>query len=208
MPKKSPKQPLPLGHVNPHFIHEWLGRPHSPSQMTARSVHALPHNYATKSPLVTMGRPKFTPKTALPLRRWLPHWYTHPSTDPTHHPKWHLDPISRFATVHFPDRQTDRLTDRQTNRWARWQVCNMSTYALIKSDTLIILLISITYHTTEYHLWQRVHLSKPVVFNSFSTINPLIMFCVDGDHFWARALETKQKTDRWMDHSMLNATPP
>jgi len=34
--------------------------------------------------------------------------YTHPSTDPTHHPKQHPDPISCFATLHFPDRHTDR----------------------------------------------------------------------------------------------------
>ena len=39
---------------------------------------------------------------------------THPSTDPTHNPKRHPDPISRFATVHYPDtqRQTDQPTDR------------------------------------------------------------------------------------------------
>jgi len=36
-------------------------------------------------------------------------------TDLTHHSKQHPDPISRFATVHFPDTQTqtDRPTDRQ-----------------------------------------------------------------------------------------------
>ena len=39
------------------------GWPHLPPQTTARSVHALPHNCATKSPLVTAGYPKFTPKT-------------------------------------------------------------------------------------------------------------------------------------------------
>jgi len=35
--------------------------------------------------------------------------------DPTYHPKWHLDPISHFATVHFLDTDrhthTERLTD-------------------------------------------------------------------------------------------------
>jgi len=41
-----------------------ISRPHSPPLTTARSLHALPHNYATKVPLVTMGRPNFTPKTA------------------------------------------------------------------------------------------------------------------------------------------------
>jgi len=46
----------------------------------------------------------------------------HPfSTDPNYHSKRHPDPFSRFTTVHFPDRQTDR--------WARRQVRNKSAYA-------------------------------------------------------------------------------
>jgi len=73
------------------------------------------HNYAIKSPLVTMGHPKFTLKTAHFLQRSLP-LLKHPSsTDPTHHPKRHLDPISRFATVHFPNSHTQRPTERPTN---------------------------------------------------------------------------------------------
>jgi len=46
-------------------------QPYSPPPTTARSVHALPHNYTTKSPMVTMGCPKFIPQTAFPLR-WSP----------------------------------------------------------------------------------------------------------------------------------------
>ena len=38
---------------------------------------------------------------------------THSSTIPTHDPKWHPDPIIRFATIHFTDRQTGRQTERQ-----------------------------------------------------------------------------------------------
>jgi len=34
--------------------------------------------------------------------------HPHPLTDSTHHPRWHPDPISRFSTIHPPDRQTDR----------------------------------------------------------------------------------------------------
>ena len=45
-----------------------------------------------------------------------PIYYTHPSTDLTHHPKRHPDPISRFASVHFPDRH------RQTETWDRRQI--------------------------------------------------------------------------------------
>jgi len=59
--------------------------------------------------------PKFTLKLPLPLRRLPPHLIHTFLDHPSHHPKRHPDPISRFATVHFPDthRQTDRPTDRQ-----------------------------------------------------------------------------------------------
>ena len=33
----------------------------------------------------------------------------------THHPKRHPDPISRFATIQFADRPTDRQTDGPVN---------------------------------------------------------------------------------------------
>ena len=56
--------PFPLRQVDPHLTHECLGPPHSPRHTTARSLYALSHNDATKSPLVTMGRRKFTPQTA------------------------------------------------------------------------------------------------------------------------------------------------
>jgi len=43
--------------------------------------------------LVTMGHPKFIPKTApFPSK-------IHTSTNPIQHPKQHLDPIGRFATI-------------------------------------------------------------------------------------------------------------
>jgi len=78
-----------------------------------------------------------TPKTAPSLRRSPLPPDTHFSTDPTHHLKWHPDSFSRFATIHFLDRQTD--TD--THRWARRQVRNMSgsLAMLIYSDALIII---------------------------------------------------------------------
>jgi len=62
-------RPFPLRHVDFHQTDECLGLPHSPCQTTARSLYALPHNDATESSLVTMGRRKFTPKLPLPLRR-------------------------------------------------------------------------------------------------------------------------------------------
>jgi len=81
--------------------------------------------------------PNLPPKLPLPFRS-----YTNPSTDPTQNPKWHPDPISRFATVHFrtnTDRQTDRPTDRRTGG-----ICDRSaplalTLAiLIESDALFV----------------------------------------------------------------------
>ena len=55
-----------------------------------------------------------------------PMQYTHPLTNPTHHPKQHSDSISRFATVHFPD--------RQTNRWDCRQVCKNTRLCSIDSE--------------------------------------------------------------------------
>jgi len=63
----------------------------------------------------TIRRPQFTPKTAHFLRRSSLRLLHPSSTDPTHHPKRHLDPISRFATIPFLDRPTHRLTDRPTD---------------------------------------------------------------------------------------------
>jgi len=41
----------------------------------------------------------------------------HPSVHrPTYHPKRQPDPVNRFSTVHFPDRETHRQTDRWSRR--------------------------------------------------------------------------------------------
>jgi len=80
------------------------------------------NNYATV-PFGYNGMPQIHPKTA-----------PSPSTitTPTHHPKWHPDPISHFATVHFPDRQTDRRTDRQTDTRDMWLVYSKTaSYAVL-----------------------------------------------------------------------------
>ena len=47
------------------------------------------------------------------------------ATDPSHHPKRHPNPISHFATVNFPDTQTDW----PTNRWDRRQLNSICSYA-------------------------------------------------------------------------------
>ena len=70
-----------------------------------------------------MGRLNFTPKTAPSLLTIT----TFISTYPIHHPKRHPNPINRFATIHFADRQTDR----QTDRWSRRMFRNMSRLRLL-----------------------------------------------------------------------------
>jgi len=62
----TPKS-TPSSHVDSHSAHQCLSPLHSMCQTTARSVHALPHNYATKAPLVTVEHPIFTPKLLLPF---------------------------------------------------------------------------------------------------------------------------------------------
>jgi len=67
-----------------------------------------------KVPLVTMGRlaPNSTRKLPLPFDDNHFHLIHPSSTDPTHHPKQHRDPISRLPQYTFrTDRQTDRPTD-------------------------------------------------------------------------------------------------
>jgi len=124
LPKNPRNSPFPSGTWTPSNTSMPGPTPITP-KMTARSLYALPHNYATNASLVTIGRPKFNPKTAPSLRRSPPPSNT-PIPWPTH-PKRHPDPISRFARIHFAaDRQTDRDTDRWSRRmlpWARRSLC-------------------------------------------------------------------------------------
>jgi len=73
---------------------------------TPRSSHWLPWDAPH------LGLPS---KLLLPFDHLHPIQYTHPSTDPTRHSKRQPDPISRFATIHPPDRQTDWQTGRSTD---------------------------------------------------------------------------------------------
>jgi len=61
--RKTPKISHSLAARGPHITHLSHGPLHSPPQMTAWSIHAISHNYATNSHLLTMGCPTFTPKT-------------------------------------------------------------------------------------------------------------------------------------------------
>jgi len=108
-----------------HLTYECLTWSYSPSQMTARSVHALPHNYATKSPLITMEHSKFTPKTAPS-----PSTITTPSNTPIRHPTPLTIPNGiRIHSMVLPQYtfQTDR--QKQTNRWSRRMFYSNTMYA-------------------------------------------------------------------------------
>ena len=112
---KTPKPPLPLARRGPHLIQQCLGPPHAPLQTAAPTVEALSHAHAVKSPLVTMARPKFAPKSTLsggPIPK--PHYLPHSWTRPTYDSKRHPDPIRRFSTMHWTDWRTDAQTDRSS----------------------------------------------------------------------------------------------
>jgi len=73
--------PFPLRHVDFHEqMNAWAHPTHHAKRQLDRYTHF--HNDATKSPLVTMGRCKFTPKLPLPLRRSPPNSNT-PIPSPT-----------------------------------------------------------------------------------------------------------------------------
>ena len=74
-----------------------------------------PRRRESKSPLVTMGRPKFAPKST-PFRGPIPksHYMHHPWTRPTYDAKRHQDLIRRLSTMHWTDRPTDRSRESLT----------------------------------------------------------------------------------------------
>ena len=62
--------------------------------------------------LWTMASYKFAPKSTHsrgPIPK--PHYLSHPWTRSIYDAERHPDPIRRFSTMHWTDRQTDRLTD-------------------------------------------------------------------------------------------------
>ena len=76
-----------------------------------------------------MARPKFAPKST-PSRGQIPkpHYVPHPWTRPAYDAKRHPDPIRRFSTMHWTDRQTYRQTDRPTDR-PRESLMTIARYA-------------------------------------------------------------------------------
>ena len=117
MENKTPKLPLPLARRGPRLIQQCLSRPHAPPQTAAPTVEALAHTDAAKSPLVTMVRPKFAPKSTpsrgpIAKREYLPHPWTRPTYDAKRHP----DPSRRFYFFPQCTGQTDAPSDRPTGR--------------------------------------------------------------------------------------------
>ena len=115
--KTPPNVPFRLDYVDPHVIQQCLGPPQAPAETAAPTVEALSHTYAVKSPLVTMVRSKFAPKSTPfggPIAK--PQYLPHPWTRPTYGAERLPAAICRFSTMHWTDRQTDRPTDRQTDR--------------------------------------------------------------------------------------------
>ena len=114
MENKNPQNvPFRLDYVDPHLIQQCLGPPQAPPETAAPTVEALYHTYAVKSPLVTMVRSKFAPKST-PSRGQIakPQYLPHPWTRPTYGGERLPAAICRFSTMHWTDRQTDRPTDR------------------------------------------------------------------------------------------------
>ena len=74
-------------------------------------------------------RHKFTSKLPFPFDDHHSHLIHPSSSDLTHYSKRHLDPVSRFAKVHFPDRHTDRQMGRR-------QVSKLALTLSIESDVL------------------------------------------------------------------------
>ena len=122
--------PFPLRHVDFNLTHECLGPPHSSGQTTARLLYALPHNDTTKSPLVIMGRCKFTPQNC-------------PFPFDNHHQNlihpYQAWPHSPPQTASGSNHPCCHCSHVRTDRWATWMFSNISTplAMLIESNVLI-----------------------------------------------------------------------
>ena len=114
MENKNPQNvPFRLDYVDSHLIQQCLGPPQAPPETAAPTVEALSHTYAVKSPLVTMVRSKFAPKSTPSCGQIAkPQYLPDPWTRPTYGAERLPAAICRFSTMHWTDRQTDRPTDR------------------------------------------------------------------------------------------------
>ena len=108
----------------------WLGVRETSSQSNLRRAASQRHHW------LQWDAPNSPPKLPLLFDDHHPVYYTHSSTDPTHHPKRHLDPFSRFATIHFADRPTDRWSRRMFRNMSRLRSLDSSDAAKNSSKTM------------------------------------------------------------------------
>ena len=102
-------------------------------QMTARSVHALSHNYATKSPLVTMECPTFNPKTASSPFNDLQSHLIHHSLNLSHSPPQTASRSNQPFFHNSSTEQTDQLTDWQMGEATRLLQHPLMLYSLYRN---------------------------------------------------------------------------
>jgi len=69
---------------------------------------AFTHSYATKSTMLTIGRPYKTIKLPLFVGDPHPTEKNHPWAHLTHKPKWHLNRINHHSTIQWTERQTNQ----------------------------------------------------------------------------------------------------
>ena len=122
--EQTPPQNFPfrLHDVDPHLIQQCLGPQHAPPQTAAPTVEALSHTDAVKSPLVTMVRSKFAPKSTPfggPIAK--PQYLPHPWTRPTYGAKRLPDTICRFSTMQFCWLD---WWNRRLKHWGCWCILN------------------------------------------------------------------------------------
>ena len=109
--EQPPKVPFPLHDVNSHLIHMPRPTPRTTPNRSSEGSRTLAQ-LRRKVPFGYNGAhhicPKGTP-SCRPIAK--PNYLPQPWTRPTYHFKQHPDPISRFATIYWTDRQTNRPTD-------------------------------------------------------------------------------------------------
>jgi len=104
--------PSPWEMWTPSNTNAWANPTHHPRWQ----LDSLTHFYTTMQQSLQWLQwydPHLLPKLPLYMVRTLPHLHGSPWTQPTHHPKWHPDPISHFSTIQYTqkDRPTDKIGD-------------------------------------------------------------------------------------------------